>query len=316
MKKIICLLLLIVVSCETPNDDFIVQSLVDGDLIGYDNISSTNTEILYRSGNSVIAYSAVENNGHHDSGLELIKYDTQEEYFSNNLRVNTAKANYKLGVFNSIEENAQLVKTNFTYKEVKAVADMTEKFLRDLTELISVENYNTELIQSAFYQLSVLKTASRSFETNEKCQCAPLPTYLVGVTAFWCQEDYKINPEDLHYYFSENKEKILPYRNGDLVFNYIEESFKNRTPIIYSSLFNIRYDVQEYKKVALNSSLSNQLRPNVSRDDCWLGILGSDHGCCGNYSGCCWIATFECFMHDLECLSCDGCHCGPACQPG
>jgi hypothetical protein len=114
MKKVLFLVLLIIVSCETPNDDFIVQRLVDGDLIGYDSISSTNAEILYRSGDNVVVYSAVENNGHFDSGLKLIKHDTQEKHFSNNLKISTTEANYKLGVFNSVEENAQLVKGNFT----------------------------------------------------------------------------------------------------------------------------------------------------------------------------------------------------------
>lgn len=48
--------------------------------------------------------------------------------------------------------------------------------------------------------------------------------------------------------------------------------------------------------------------------DCPLG-LGSQWGCCGNYSGCCWYWTYLCFMHDVACIDCEPWHCGPGCEP-
>ena len=43
--------------------------------------------------------------------------------------------------------------------------------------------------------------------------------------------------------------------------------------------------------------------------------LGTDLGCCGNYSGCCILWRIACFVHDVACLKCDKWHCLSGCKP-
>lgn len=82
--------------------------------------------------------------------------------------------------------------------------------------------------------------------------------------------------------------------------------------------FELRHSIQAYKKAALQRlSRGHALNTNPDRGDCWLGLLGSDWGCCGHYSRCCWLETMGCFLHDAACINCEPrWFCTKWCVPG
>jgi len=173
--------------------------------------------------------------------------------------------------------------------------------------------HKSDLIQSAFYHLSIFNTVIRSYDI-EDCECTPLPAYFVGKSSFWCQEDYMFDINQMMNYFKTNKNQLFEFKDGEKVYEYVKKLDSKNEYISYKELFELRYSVKTYKDAILQNNNTNLL--NKDREDCWLGILGSDLGCCGNYSGCCWVATVDCFLHDVECMNCDHWHCGWACEPG
>ena len=67
-----------------------------------------------------------------------------------------------------------------------------------------------------------------------------------------------------------------------------------------------------------NTSLKefNDFIENFDPSAIWCPFgLGSDLGCCGNYSGCCIFWRIVCFFHDVACLKCDKWHCTTYCVP-
>jgi len=192
--------------------------------------------------------------------------------------------------------------------------------LKNLSKNIDIEKYQSELVQATFYHLSIFNTITRSLNSKEDCECTPLPAYYVGKSPFWCQEDYLFEVKNMLDYYNQNKELLFSYDGGEKEYNYVKNLDDKKQFITYKELFKLHYSVKSYKEksqIKFKKAQKNNIsqKNEVDREDCWSGGLGSDLGCCGNYSGCCWYASLACLRHDIACLNCDKWHCGPACTP-
>ncbi len=278
---------------------------------------NSNTSINYNNEKHIINFTATLIDNKVTSIAELFDKKTNGFIKSTTLLLDKNSPSFKLGVFKKIEKISSDIKSSLTKNEWIEIRDSYERFVKLLIKDIDSEKHKSDLIQSTFYHLSILNTVIRSFDSKD-CECTPLPAYFVGKSSFWCQEDYMFDRNQMMSYFKTNKKQLLEFKDGEKVFNYVSELNLQKEHISYIELFELRYSVKNYKDVILkkyNIDL-HQDAQNRDREDCWLGILGSDLGCCGNYSGCCWVATMDCFWHDVECLNCDHWHCGWACEPG
>jgi hypothetical protein len=217
---------------------------------------------------------------------------------------------FKLNVSKKIEEISSKIKNSLTVNEWIQVRNSYKSFLKESASNYQIKDKN--LMQSTFYHLSIYNTIIRSFNTTD-CECTPLPAYLIGKRPFWCQEDYTLNKNILLNHFNQNKEKLLTFKDGQKFYDYVKMLDPEKENITFRELFELSYSIKEYKDAIQKNSTTNTL--NKNREDCFLGLLGSDIGCCGNYSGCCWAASLFCFVHDSDCINCAHWHCGWACEP-
>ncbi|GER58721.1 hypothetical protein ULMA_08290 [Patiriisocius marinus] len=308
MKHIVyyILLVLISVSCSRSSSKEIDESLIANETLTIDRNDIEGGKIIYSNSNFILVFSTKETNKLVNSKLEIKNINSNKVIYNNVFSLNKSEENYRLFIYKRIQSIASEIKRNKTQEQWKSISDLTENFVEKITYEFSIDDYESNLIQTTFYQLSILKTISRSY-TDGACNCTPMPGYIVGELSFWCQEDFKFNTAKLFEYFSENKSEIYAYERGEKAFNYVEDAYlKNQTKIDYNQFFNVLDSRDQF----LNSIDSFNIENRIS---CPFGEGGS-LGCCGNYAGCCWYPSWWCLMHDIDCIGCTQWHCGPACQ--
>jgi len=214
---------------------------------------------------------------------------------------------YKLIVHKNLIKKAEELKKNSNI--INQIIDIKNDFEIFAREVLSNNNLNsyTPLVQSLFYHNSILNIIERSFKNNNDCECTPHPGYFVDYTPFWCQEDYFIDVAKFTKLINNSNSKYLINKKD--VIKFLNDYENEQVSIDKISKF-IETKESFLSRIETNFNNSN----NSSQLRCSNG-LGSDLGCCGNYSGCCWYWSYYCLDHDLACLGCDKWHCGPACQP-
>jgi hypothetical protein len=322
MKKIYnsVLLLIIIVSCNSTES---IEETTSDNINQLEIVNLTvnkNTEINFTDNNIKINFRATKNKNIITSNINLQYQNKDVKILSNTFEFDKNIKSYKLGVFKNIENSATLLKEKLGLELWIKVKNSYEKFIKELTKQVTISEYQTDLIQSSFYQLSILNSIIRSLEENKDCECTPLPAYFVGKSSFWCQEDYFFETSDLLSYYTENKQQLFSLEGGEKEYNYLTTLKQNK--VSSKELFSLHNSVENFKSkvndiyIKDNSSIESLSKnEDVDREDCWSGGLGSDLGCCGNYSGCCWYASLNCLRHDIACLKCDKWHCGPSCAP-
>ncbi|WP_299015126.1 hypothetical protein [uncultured Polaribacter sp.] len=330
MKKIykIFIFLIIIVGCD--NKESINE--ISSDEINQLEIVNLNinkeTEINFIDNNVRINFKAFKGENIITSNLTLKNKNEEVKILSNSFKIDKNIKSFKLGISEDIENSAKQIQNQLKLEVWLNVRDSYENFIKNLTKEVTIREYQSDLIQSTFYQLSIFNTIIRSIEEKKNCECTPLPAYFVGKSSFWCQEDYFFETNDLLEYYAKNKNQLFSFEGGKKEFDYLTNLNKNK--VSSKELFSLHNSVQNFKlkvkeKYSNDNNLSNNLpksedeneneNENEDGEDCWSGMLGSDLGCCGNYSGCCWYSSLNCLRHDVACLKCDKWHCGPACAP-
>jgi len=309
-----CVFSIIIIACSSniDGDNGVNNSKIE--TLNIENFSkNSNMSLNYINEKHYIKFTSELINNKINSTSEVFDKNTNELIKSTTFVLDKNLPSYKLGVFKNIEEISSDIKASLTKNDWVKIKNSYERFVKELLKEIDSEMHKSDLIQSAFYHLSIFNTVIRSYDI-EDCECTPLPAYFVGKSSFWCQEDYMFDINQMMNYFKTNKNQLFEFKDGEKVYEYVKKLDSKNEYISYKELFELRYSVKTYKDAILQNNNTNLL--NKDREDCWLGILGSDLGCCGNYSGCCWVATVDCFLHDVECMNCDHWHCGWACEPG
>jgi len=218
---------------------------------------------------------------------------------------------YKLAVHKNIIEKANLLKKGLT---ITSLDNLIYSFQEFGQKILFNENIKSNIIikESIFYHNAILNTVKRSIEKNQDCECLPHPGYFVDAKPFWCQEDYLVNVDIFLNLLKNNKSEDLIKKEQIILMleNY------NSDEIPFNKISSFLESKEDYLNRIENSIVNYQTarnsNTNRTEEDC---TLGTDLGCCGNYSGCCWYWSYYCLDHDLACLACDKWHCGPACEP-
>jgi len=220
---------------------------------------------------------------------------------------------YKYLTLDKVERNSKDKRELLSMDEWIDIKAIFDSFLKELVGSIDNEKVYNDMIKSGFYHMSIYNTIVRSYSKNGDCNCTPVPAYFINKSNFWCQEDFEFNIKQLAEYYEANKEYIETLKGGKIAYEYIRKNKNSKDIIMYSEISELQYSLSDMRSHIKNYK---QKRGTTERKDCWLEMLGSDLGCCGNYSGCCWLATIDCLNHDIACLKCDKWHCGWACEPG
>lgn len=303
-------------SCNKDDDEKNVLETNQLEFIEYNE--NFNTEVSFIDNEFNINFKSKINKNKIISEVTILNSLSKNKIHSDSFMVDKNKKSYKLNVSSDIEIMSVNLKNKFRLSQWLNIQKKYKTFLKSLSQKVEIEQYQSDLIQSSFYHLSVYSTIIRSFENTKDCECTTLPAYLVGKSAFWCQEDYFFNVNELISYYDDNKDYLLSLKGGEKEYNYLKEIEGNKDKVSNKELFSLHHSVKKYKEAAqseFKKAQNNNNFLNKDRDDCWWGIYGSDLGCCGNYSGCCWFASMDCLRHDIACLKCDKWHCGPACKP-
>jgi len=320
MRRIYNLVLLFVIIVSCDSQESIVNKSSDNinqlEIVNF-NINKK-TEINFTDNDIVINFKANKNKNLIISNLSLEYKNKKGKILTNTFKFDKNIKSYKLGMFKDVENTAKQLKNNLNLKSWISVRNSYENFIKNLTKQVTIREYQSDLIQSSFYQLSIFNSIIRSLEENKDCECTPLPAYFVGKSSFWCQEDYFFETSDLLNYYTKNKQQIFALKGGEKEYNYLINLKQDK--VSSKELFSLHNSVEDFKlkvneKFSKDNNSNNTFSKIEDRDDCWSGMLGSDLGCCGNYSGCCWYASMNCLRHDVACLNCDKWHCGPACTP-
>jgi len=304
------------VNCEN-SDDGVFQS---EKLKFVEYKENSNTKIVFTKNGLTLNFKSVLDENKILTEVKITDNILKNDLHATVFTIDKNIPSYKLGLFNKIENISNQLMDGLDANNWLRVRNLYESFLKNISKIVGANKYKSELIQSAFYHLSIYNTITRSLENNERCECTPLPDYFVDKSSFWCQEDYFFEIEELLDYYSQNKKLLFSIEGGKKEYDYLNNMDDNKNFVSYKELFKLHYSVENYKKTAhakfeLAKKNIGQLKKDVDRDDCWSGGLGSDLGCCGNYEGCCWFASLACLRHDIACLKCDKWHCGPACKP-
>lgn len=279
------------------------------------------TQISFTKDGFTLSFKSTKSDNKIISKVKITNNVLEKEMFENVFSLNKELPLYKLGLFNDIEYLSNKLKKELNAEDWILIKKIYEDFLRILFKNIELDKYQSELIQSTFYHLSIFNTIVRSLTSKEECECTPIPDYYVEKSPFWCQEDYFFEVKNMLKFYDLNKERLFSYEGGEKEYYYIKSLVNKKDFVSYKELFQLHHSIDNYKNNALikfekaqtANNLSNESKTN--REDCWSGALGTDLGCCGNYSGCCWYASLACLRHDIACLKCDKWHCGPSCKP-
>jgi hypothetical protein len=241
---------------------------------------------------------------------ELIIYNSNGKILESTQIIDTNIPAYKLIVYQEIIKNAEKLKQELNPKLINQIIPEFEIFARSILFDSNNQN-NQELIQTIFYQNSILNTIKRSYENNNNCECLPHPGYFVAQKPFWCQEDFLVNVKLFIQILKNDSSNNL--QNKDQVLTFLEEY--NKTEVSFDKISKYIEKKEDFlNRIQTNFNNTNNVNNALAKEkDC---VKGTDLGCCGNYSGCCWYWSYYCLDHDLECLGCDKWHCGPACVPG
>lgn len=232
--------------------------------------------------------------------------------------IDTNIPSFKLMIHKDVMNESSKLKDKISGTGIsKSIVSKFEIFAKKILAIETI-NHSSDLVQSIFFHNAVIRTANRSLDKNIDCECTPHPGYFVDKTPFWCQEDYIVDTEQFvraiieSGYQMNQKEKVL--------FEYLNEVRKKERFVTIDKLLAVTESKEQYLyrvdyqfRKANNKVLLSALSV-AAEGDCTWG-LGSDLGCCGNYSGCCWYWSIYCLDHDLKCIACDKWHCGPACEP-
>ena len=313
--KIFFFFLLITIFLKSCNKDDSESNLLETNKLEFIEYNENlNTELSFDNNEFNINFKSKINNSKIISEVVITNNLSGKNIYSDSFLLDKNKKSYKLGVFNDIEKMSADLKNKVNLIQWLEIQKNYKAFLKLLSQKVEIKQYQSDLIQSAFYHLSIYSTIIRSFENKNDCECTPLPAYFVGKSAFWCQEDYFFNVNELFSYYNENKDYLFTFKGGEKEYNYLKKLKGNRDEVSNKELFSLHYSIKEFKEFAISEFNKTQNKNNLVTSDCWWGISGSDLGCCGNYSGCCWFASMDCLRHDIACLKCDRWHCGPACQ--
>lgn len=316
--KIFCALIISAILFKSCNkDDDKKNTLEKNQLEFIEYNENLNTEVSFKSSDFNINFKSRIDKNEVTSEVTILNNISKKNIYSDSFIVDKNKKSYKLNVSNDIETMSSDLKNKLSLIQWLEIQEKYKTFLKLLSQRIEIEQYKSDLIQSSFYHLSIYSTIIRSFENKKDCECTTLPAYLVGKSAFWCQEDYFFNVNELISYYNENKDYLLNHKGGEKEYNYLKKIEGSIDNVSNKELFSLHHSVKKYREATQNEFKKAQNNNNFlskDRDDCWWGIYGSDLGCCGNYSGCCWFASLECLRHDIACIKCDKWHCGPACK--
>jgi hypothetical protein len=213
---------------------------------------------------------------------------------------------YKLTSYKNVIEESNKLSKRANIQISNAEETLIEKFLLDIKTNEPLLT-KSELAKSIFYHFAILKTTKRVLESNSsECNCAPVPLYFTDKSPFLCQEDlsYNINEllNNLEGNFSVISNQYSP-ETINQVKTYLESKLSEGNIISFENTY---IDLSNGVPSNLfNSSIEDYIETSWCPDG-----LGSDLGCCGNYSGCCWYSSAACLIHDVICIGCHEWHCG------
>lgn len=212
---------------------------------------------------------------------------------------------YKLTAFrNVIEESNKLAKhtgLNISNAEETLIENLILNFKKDALELVQ-----TDLAKSIFFNVAIIKSTKRALVNNSNdCNCAPVPLYFKDKSPFICQKDLAYNVGSLLTNLEENLPQISEHYDMETI-EKVKTSFLSKSNQVNVVSFEEFY--VEFGGIP-TSEFNVNLEDFIEEGWCPIG-LGTDLGCCGNYSGCCWYASDLCLIHDVACLTCSEWYCG------
>ncbi len=269
-----------------------------------DNMSKSNApnndilNLFFGSSDYTFFYKAKRNDVEYDAAL--IVFFEMDTVFTFHIFVDTDQPAYKLMVHEQIIYEAERYLDDAQIRST----DILNAFVTSAKSYINNTSYNPDLLQFFLHFYAILSTAVRSETSSEPCSCLPHPGYFTGAKLFWCQEDYFIDPAI--YLEAINSSNFEPSTESKRDLILFLEDHMDESTVPSDQIFSIfESDIQYFSRlnaVFYFENDSNQVR----LADC---TLGTEIGCCGNYSGCCWLWTIDCLYHDVECLHCDHWYC-------
>lgn len=200
------------ISCNKDDDEKNVLETNQLEFIEYNE--NFNTEVSFKNNEFNINFKSRINKNEIISEVTILNNLSKKNVYSDSFLIDKNKKSYKLGVSNDIEVMSAGLKNKFSLSQWVEIQKNYKDFLKLLSQKVDIKQYQSDLIQSAFYHLSVYSTIIRSFENKKDCECTTLPAYLVGKSAFWCQEDYFFNVNELISYYNNNKDYLLTLKAG------------------------------------------------------------------------------------------------------
>jgi len=252
------------------------------------------------------------------SFLDIYHLNDRNKYFTISYDLDLTNEHYKLIQHKIVVNLASKLLENKNWNYDNDLAIDFEYFGKSIAynDILNGEN---SFLEPIFFYNSIINTALRIRDNNERCECTPYAAYFVDKSFFWCQEDFIISPKkileqiDGSSIIYERDREI--YDNLKKFKNYESLSIDKILSTIQSKEVFIEQVEKFYNEIQSSNNSARFSSAQASCSSCIFGICGGDLGCCGNYSGCCWFASYECLLHDAACLRCDKWHCGPACQP-
>lgn len=244
---------------------------------------------------SLIIYGGINGNGAIPISYSLDRSNTEQ---------------YKLYSHKSVIEEANKLLNQNGVNVSLAEEVLLEKLIQNIKNN-EVELTQSDLAKSIFYHVAIVKTVNRAIENNRTdCNCSPVPLYFVDKSPFLCQQDLFYDINTLLEKFESDSSGINQQYDSTTIHqlkSYLELKSTNTSSISFEDIY-----IDLSNGVPTNEFI-NVIDEHIETAWC---LLGSDLGCCGNYSGCCWFASIHCLAHDIACLNCEpSWYCFDGCVP-
>lgn len=128
-------------------------------------------------------------------------------------------------------------------------------------------------------------------------------------------------PSKLTAFLKENSGQVISVSKIDQIFKQEARIWFESLPSQKSKELIAQWSLKKTTNSAIEPPIGwepGDPVPDIIYECAMLNAyLGTDCGCCGNYSGLCYLCSLACYLHDITCQLCiPVVYCLPGCVPG